>query len=196
MLHSVKTVGLQAEPLSQADFDTLARSYKASAFRMEMLPQYLVDQLNPRYNAFLSGDPVPPPNKSSEDWVQLIRDAISKGKTMSRVHILPEKLTPYLKYEIEWGYTKNSAAGDDIRIVLPSRCDPTLQKALTQDFWLFDDTVVVLVDYDSQGSFKGLRRLPASDDASIYRDARRLSWERSIPLREFLSLWRQNLIYT
>lgn len=196
MFSPTNGLNVKTTDITSAEFDILARTYLKTAFRMEMLPQYLVDHLNPNFKAFLAGDPIPPPNPAGTRWSDMIREHVAAGRIMARVHILPDKLTPYLKYEIEWGYTKNAVAGDDIRIMLPDRCDQELRRVLTQDFWIFDDELVVLVDYDPQGRFKGLRQIGNGESIAIYQDAKRLSWERSIPLSEFLSLWRQNKIYS
>jgi hypothetical protein len=137
--------------LSSVEFQRLFSSYKSSAFRLETLQTYAVSYEDKPFQDFLAG------KKRYTDsehigWVNLIRANIMAGKTMSRVHLIQEPLTDYLKFEILWPYRDNVDAGDDIRLVVLKQGEwPTnLPK---KDFWLFDESLVADMKYDEKYGF-------------------------------------------
>lgn len=71
---------------------------------------------------------------------------------MSRVHIVQEPLSDYVRFELLWPYVDSSQAGEDIRILsVPSDSWP---KCLPhEDFWLFDSRLAAIMRYDDEGRF-------------------------------------------
>lgn len=112
---------------------------------------------------------------------------------MSRVHILRTPLTPYLRYECEWGYLPNSDAGEIISILeLEANAIPL--GLVDHDFWLLDDQHVVRMHYDddgrlSHGEVADVEKLP------VYRRARDTAMALAQPFRlwwqEHPEEWRQ-----
>jgi hypothetical protein len=70
---------------------------------------------------------------------------------VERVHVVTPPLSDYLRYEMEWGYDFNIVAGEDVRII-ETRDPSELPFAAHEDFWLFDDTHVVLMRYEEDGT--------------------------------------------
>jgi hypothetical protein len=98
------------------------------------------------------------------------------------VHVVRLPLTDYLRYELGT-YAENQAAGEDVRIAVVN--DHPELADLDRDFWLLDDELALLMDYDHDGRF--LRMEPIRD-AVVLRDCRRkrdLAVARSVPLDEF-----------
>lgn len=176
--------------LQPSELSTLFKTFSRSAFRLETLPQYLVDSERDSFAAYLAGQALPSPRTGGlKDWDDLIRKNLADGKSMSRIHILPEKLTPYLRYEIEWGYFFSATAGEDIRLILPNAPGHVRSQA-KEDFWLFDDEVAVFMVYDQEGRFiRGERELDA-DSVRECRRIRDLLLPYSIPLREYVAQLR------
>ncbi len=58
---------------------------------------------------------------------------------------MAEPLTAYMRYELTWSYPPNVAAGEDIRIAPLSPMMPG------RDFWLFDSSALLWLDYDGAG---------------------------------------------
>jgi hypothetical protein len=52
--------------------------------------------------------------------------------------VLTSPLSEYLRYECEWGYLPNAAAGEDIRI-LDLAEKPRPDGLISEDFWLMDN---------------------------------------------------------
>jgi hypothetical protein len=81
------------------------RDWRSTSFRLESLGQYTVEAEREELEAFLRGDPLPPPNPPEfEEWFQRLHQERAEGRIRSRVHVIAGALTPYLRYEIEWGY--------------------------------------------------------------------------------------------
>src|SRR5260221_3505839 len=117
-----------------------AFDFDHTAFRWEAHQSYEDEAIL----AFLAGEPKPPmPGK--ERWCARVRAACAAGKVMSRVHGVHEPLTDYMRYELTWSYPPNVAAGEDIRIMPMSAALPG------RDFWLFDSSTLLWLDYDVAG---------------------------------------------
>lgn len=160
-----------------------AFGFRESAFRLELFDRYDVTQEAEPFRRFLAGQHVDPSWR--EPWAGLVREETQAGKRMSRVHVVTEPLSDYLRFEITCGYPPNVAAGEDIRIlrlndhpriVLPDR-----------DFWLFDDNRVAEMDYDQNGGFHGGYSITDPSVVMRYRRARDLAMQLSVPLADYLS---------
>ena len=126
--------------------------FQRSAYRLETLQYYQADNEAGPLRAFIAGQPRPElPGK--DRWVSRIRDARTAGKTMSRVRVVAEPLSDYLRYELSWSYPANVAAGEDIRIMGQDAAE--MLGLPEQDHWLFDSEVLVWFHYSSAGRLVG-----------------------------------------
>ncbi len=172
-----------------AEFDQLFDGFEHYAFRLETLPVYRVDEEAHFLDSYLSGDPLPPDGHGQE-WAEFVRNCEANSKYVERVHLLPPVLTPYLRYEIEWGYTYGAAAGERIFLLLPDAPAEVLEVA-TEDFWLFDGDEGVRMLYESDGQFVGVEKIP-EPDLERARQVRELVLQASIPLRTYLAGFRSS----
>jgi len=179
--------------LSGEEFMAMFHSFKESAFRLETLSQYLVDQFDKDYEDFLRGEPLA--SNKNDDWCNLIASSVAEGKSFSRVHILPQELSSYLRFEIEWGYVYNVAAGSDIRLLEWQNVTDEIRSIATKDFWLFDNTTVVLMDYSArEGRYEGARVIEPGVSVEKYNHIRQLTWGLATDFRAFLSKYRRGEI--
>lgn len=165
------------------EFGQLFATFQKTAFRLETLPQYLVDEEVDAFDAYLHGGARPTDLNSG--WINLVTEAASAGKSISRVHAMGEVLTPYLRFELQWFYPYNLQAGEEIRIFQAADPKAAFSDLPYCDFWLFDDSTVVRMDYDDEGRF--LRPVDVSDGLERYRQARDIAVRSSQPLEDFLS---------
>jgi hypothetical protein len=158
-------MGRRIETLGE-EFTRLFHEFEHTAFRLETLQVYAVDYETEPVRQFLAGTPMPD-DRSKGEWCELIRDATAAGKRMSRVHVVVEPLTDYLRYELGWSYPPNVDAGEDIRIipVQPGGWPTGLPEQY--DFWLFDSRDLWVMAYDDQGGF--LYAEQVDDPAEIVR---------------------------
>lgn len=169
------------------DLIKLFEDFSGTAFRLETLGKYTVEGEQEDFRRFLSGDPLPPtPN---EQWCRRIREAAAQGKDYQRIRLLPDPLTPYMKFEIDWCYLYSAEAGEKISVLLPE-APADLRAEAIQDFWMFDDEQVVLLHYDDEGRFSGAEQVDAGK-VPAYRALRDRLSEHAIPLREYLARIRR-----
>lgn len=142
------------------------------------MSSYGVDSEREEYETFLTTGNL---NISDDDpWLMRVRHFRQTGRWIGRVHVIRRPLTDYLRYEFAV-YRHTVEAGEDVRIL-----DLTGQPDLglpAQDFWLFDDTAIVRMDYDPDGT--QLRRELLEDaDPAIYVAWKRLALKHAMPFTE------------
>ncbi|MFF2039503.1 DUF6879 family protein [Kitasatospora sp. NPDC058170] len=143
--------------------------FETEAFRLETLDDYSQSGGVEAYHAFLACEPQPEAYKSS-GWLDTVRISTQSGKRMYRVHILSRPLTPYLGFELGWGYQRNAEAGEEFFILDVTGQDNPIPNA--PDFWMFDNHTIGVMNYDAHGKYLGADfvapdRLP---EFSQYRD--------------------------
>ncbi|MGW9348035.1 DUF6879 family protein [Nocardiopsis flavescens] len=126
-------------------------AFRDYAFRLETLPVYGVASEDDEFRRFLAGEPRPDAELADSPWLHRVRRFTASGRRVERVHVVTPPLSDYLRYEMEWGYDFNIVAGEDVRI-LETDAPAELPFAVHQDFWLFDDTHVVLMRYEDDGT--------------------------------------------
>jgi hypothetical protein len=172
--------------IGSEELAALFADFQRTAFRLETLPQYRVEGEEEAFRLFLAGASIPDAMKDRE-WLRNIRHTTASGKTWRRVHAISGPLTPYLRFEMEWGYVYSQDAGEDIRI-LHEEDDPNrhFEGLPFEDFWLFDDRLVVRMCYDAEGRYLGAAE-PIDDTAAVegYRATRDAAWARAVPFDRY-----------
>ncbi|MFF6887674.1 DUF6879 family protein [Streptomyces sp. NPDC012421] len=158
--------------------------FSREAFRLETLDDYSHSGNVDAYRRFLDGEPMP--DDYNADWLDEVGAWTRSGRRVYRVHILSRPLTPYLRFELGWGYVTNATAGEEFFVLdVTDRINP-LQN--TGDFWLFDSTTAVSMCYTDDGGFAGAEVLPDADGAEYvaYRDK---ALEHAVP---FVDWWAKH----
>lgn len=173
----------QFESLSDPDFESLFRDFEHSAFRLETLQKYNVEYECQPLQDFMAGrDRYTHPTQQS--WVAGIRANLAAGKSMSRVHVIEEPLSDYVRFEIAWPYQDSVAAGEEVR-VLPVQSGSWPDDLPQFDFWLFDSTIAWRMDYEVDGSFARAWVVDDPDQVEELDRYRRIAIAASIPLSEY-----------
>lgn len=159
------------------------RHFTSDLFRLETLPHYDVSGDGDDLAAYLAGEPGPDMARKGP-WLDVIRGEVARGLHTYRVHVVTSPLTPYLRFEFEWGYVHNQAAGEHIRI-LDLTEQPAPEGLALEDFWLIagqdgEADRVAQMAYDDAGRFLGAEEAPAAD-VDRYRQARAAVWTAAIP---------------
>lgn len=123
------------------------------AFRYEGQPAYAVAADGGEFGRYLAGE-AEPDDAVWGPWADRLRGERARGITRSRVHALIRPLTPYLRYECEWGYRVNVDEGEDVR-VLDLTGWATRPQLPARDFWLIDDQHVIDMHYAEDYTFTG-----------------------------------------
>lgn len=131
---------------------------------MESRPEYAISYERTVYEMFLSGGPTPPPTEIDwwRPWLDWVRDLAGEGRSLQRVRIVDTPLTAYQRFSA-WGGRWNTEAGEKI-VYLPRAAAHILDIPTSADWWLFDDTTLVLLKFGSDGSMIGqeLERDPST----------------------------------
>jgi hypothetical protein len=166
--------------LTGAAWDRQWEDFRRSAWRLETLPVYKVGPEEGDVERFLATGEVSD-EREPGDWYDKIRRWRVEGRMIGRVHTITPPLGDYLRYEFAC-YPQNVEAGEDVRILDYSRtANPGLP---AQDFWLFDDEIVVLMHYAGDGTQLGRERLVDVDPAPYLR-YKELAVEHSIPFTRY-----------
>lgn len=146
---------------------TFFDSFDREAFRFETLPAYNVASEQAEYDEFRTTGTL---QMSADDpWLIRVRHFRQSGRWIGRVHVITRPLTDYLRYEFAI-YRHTVQAGEDVRILdLTDQPNPGLP---TIDFWLFDESAVVRMDYDADGTQVGRELLEPADSAPF------VAWKR------------------
>ena len=157
-------------------------AFQRTAFRLETYPIYDVVSEREEYEHFLYSGSLCIPD--DDPWITRVRHFRATGRWIGRVHTLRRPLTDYLRYEFAV-YRYTVAAGEDVRILdVTNQPDPGLP---SEDFWLFDDTSIVRMDYDGQGK-QLARELLEDTDPAPYVQWQRIALAHALPYVEYVTL--------
>jgi hypothetical protein len=132
----------------------------------------------------LNGEPEPD-RAAKAGWLDRIRADTAAGRTWRRLRVVEPPLTDYVRYSCEWGYTDNTAAGEQVRVIDLSEA-PTGAEVLVRlgDFYLLDDVQVAVMCYGPSGAFAGAE-VVGEPLAGIYRAAARAAWAIAEPFDQW-----------
>jgi hypothetical protein len=161
-----------------------------SAFRLECLDVYDVESDQDNVRQYLAGNKGPS-WADGDDWMDYLIAEKQQGIRRYRVHVLASPIGPYLRYECEWGYAYTTAAGEEV-YVLDTTETPRPVGLPSEEFWLYDDRHVVIMDYDDHGRFVTARALPESE-TERYRHYRDLAMSAAVPFVDWWARHPENL---
>lgn len=150
-------------------------TFQHSAFRLEGLPVYRVDEEKCAFDHFLATGEALAVNA---EWATLVATNIAAGKKMERLRLFSRQLTDYERFETQ-AYN-GPTAGEVIRTA--TRED--YEKPYRYDFWMFDEQWIAQMVYEDDGSFVNmLIREATSEDISHY-DYWRNQFEAAKPIKK------------
>jgi uncharacterized protein DUF6879 len=165
------------------EWAALFSSFTDSAFRLETLQAYDVPAERDTFRRFAAGDSGSRPDM--QDWCALIGESVDAGRSMSRVHVITEPLTTYIRYELG-AYAPGSAAGEQILIV-PVRDGRWPARIPHADFWLFDDSLLLSLGYNQAGQLTGGILIGSGEPLDDARRARDEAVRLSVPYADYLA---------
>lgn len=171
------------ELISSAKRNQLFESFERDAFHLELRDDYSVPNEDGPFESWLRGDPVD--YAYLEPWLQLIQQATREGRTVRRVRVVTEPHTPYILWE-HATTTLNEEAGEDIRW-LPRHLLP---EGMTfpfngNDWWLFDDRLLAVGHFDSEGRVLGSEIIENPDAVGECVRLRDMLWNVAVPHAEY-----------
>lgn len=161
------------------NIDNPFETFEKSAFRLEGLSQYLVENEKVAFNHFTeTGES---PDFFDSEWSELVKRNTQAGKTMYRLRLLSDELSEYEKFETKI-YTGPSV-GEEIRANLRS----AYANSYRYDFWLFDNYWIAEVIYEKDGTFVKFDLRVATNDELKYAGYWQEVFDHSKQLTDFLN---------
>lgn len=154
--------------------------YRHSLFRMESLPEYAVTDDGDDFQRWMRGEREPTWSRINP-WLDMLRADTAAKKVNTRVRVLSEHLTDYEIYSCTWGYPFTTAAGEDVRVLRRGEHHPMARNGRYGDWWLIDDTEVVVMRYDDHGRFEGAEVVSNPLLVTAYRVLRNTAWAAAEP---------------
>lgn len=156
------------------------RSFAREAWRLETLPAYRVPQEEDEIRSFLAGERIDP-RTYADEYTDDLKRLRAQGKSKGRVHVVTRPLSDYLRFEFMY-YLPHARAGEDIRIMdVTDRENPL---AGAPDFWMFDRSEVVLMNYESDGT--QIDREVFEGDVSVFLEYQEIAISGSVPFEEYV----------
>jgi hypothetical protein len=118
-------------------------------------------------------------------WHRMLGELIARGVEVRRARIISEPVSKYIKFEHDVTDVVNIAGGEQVRW-LPRRQASDL--ALPgNDFWLFDDTVVLINHFNGDGGWapEPEERNDNPTVAKLCSSAFEAVWERAEPHQRY-----------
>jgi hypothetical protein len=168
--------------LTEPELGDLLDRAQDELFRLEVLDAYDVASDGGDFARYVAGEPGPDMARKGP-WLDRLRQDAARGLRNTRVHVVRSPLSDYLRYEMEWGYAPNAAAGEDIRVLdLAEASGPP--GLVDHDFWLMDDRLAVIMHYAGGGRFIGAS-LAAASELGRYQRAAKAAWQASVPFGRY-----------
>jgi len=139
-------------------FDLL-RSATRSAVHFESRDIYLPD--DPDWRDWREGRRFHPAERW-RSWFDLMKETTGRGVTVRRARVVSEPISEYIGFEYDVTADHNIAAGEQVRWL--SRRDAFDLLVPAVDYWVFDESTVVLNNFDGVGNWVGEER---HDDAAL-----------------------------
>jgi len=166
--------------ISEAAFDQLLTNFDREAIHLETRDAYGTAVELPHMAKWVVGEP--DDLRWLDGWCDTVRGHVTAGRSVRRARIVSEPLSDYQRWSHSIAHPM-VAAGEDIRWVprrlLSSVCVPG------NDYYLFDDRLVVFLHYT--GSGLAADRVTSTDpaDVALCRRAFEAVWTYAIAHRDY-----------
>jgi hypothetical protein len=168
------------DSITYEEFSALFTSFHREAIHLEMRDSYGTAEEIPHLRKWEAGEP--DDTEWLQPWFDLVSAGTRAGKVFRRACIVSEPISDYQKWA--WKDTHLFvAAGEDIRWVPRSRVSTVALPG--NDFWLFDDEVVVFLIFAGSGLVVDRRRTTDRGAIELCRTSFEEVWKLSIPHGEY-----------
>lgn len=150
------------------DIQDLFATYQTEAFRLEILPQYQLDNEWSNFQRYITDDHLSAPEGLRERLIA-IAEKTATGAQYLHARVIDTPIALYQRFQVLTQLIPAAALGADIRFIERENFLTLLHNEFggnfeAQDFWLFDKTHLVVVHHDEEGRFE---RFEAVTDPKI-----------------------------
>lgn len=161
------------------DFNELFHATQRTAVHLEMRDSYTRDKSFDDWQAGRYFDPA----DRWRSWYDLVRETTARGVEIRRARIVSEPVSQYIRFEHAVTDGLNIAAGEQVRW-LPRR-QATALALPGNDFWLFDNSTLLINHFAGDDSSRGAEILDDEDATELCGDAFETAWRHAIPHAEY-----------
>lgn len=165
---------------AEPTFEELLASCGRSAVHLEMRDGYSTS--DPAFLAWQTHGAIDPLDWYRA-WPPLVGDAVARGVLVRRLRVVSEPISEYVRFEHDITATLNVAAGEDVRW-LPRRKATTLCFP-GNDFWLFDDRVVMVNHFSGTGESSGHEVSHDEELIQLCASSFATTWDQAVPHKEY-----------
>ncbi|MFE2994879.1 DUF6879 family protein [Nocardia sp. NPDC059246] len=169
--------------ISDDEFDRLLTDFEQESIHLETRDAYGTVVELPHMAKWAAGEP--DDAEWLQDWCATLRDRAEARRSIRRARIVSEPLSDYQR----WSYSialPMINAGEDIRWI-PRRLVSSIAMP-GNDFYLFDDRLVVFLHYAGNGLSTGKTTSTDPDDIRLCGTAFEAVWTLAIPHRDYQPL--------
>jgi len=155
------------------EIEDLFTNYETEAFRLETLPIYRINGEWEMFQEYLHRNVIIQ-NEALLEYNDNAHKMINSGKRHIRARLIPNPITEYLIYETKVGYIPQLKLGFEFFFLEETM---NIKKEVLdgiQDFWIFDKSTVLKMNYALDGSF---------DSTEIIKD--KLLIEKYVKIRNY-----------
>jgi hypothetical protein len=166
--------------IGEAAFDRLLRTFERSCVHLETRDAYGTAVELPYMARWAAGEA--DDLSWLNDWCTTLRQHVAAGRIVRRARIVSEPLSDYQR----WSYSIAQPmveAGEDIRWV-PRRLVSSIGIP-GNDYYLFDDRLVVFLIYSGNGLNTAYETSTDSADIELCRTAFDAVWKVAVPHRDY-----------
>lgn len=167
-------------PVSDDEFSELLASFKREAVHLEMRDAYGTAVELPHMAQWQAGEP--DDLEWLQGWCAVLREHARAGRSVRRARIVSEPLSDYQRWSHSIAHPMVDA-GEDIRWVPRRMVSPVAVPG--NDFYLFDDRLVVFLLYAGNGLAAGMVSTADPAATGLCRSAFEAVWKLSIPHSDY-----------
>jgi hypothetical protein len=163
-------------PRDQANerWDKLWQAMNQEWFKVEVLQDYTGEDKGESLDAWTAGDKqqsIQLMHEWTPEWANECKKKVSRGVTLTRIHIVDYPLSDYLQWEIEVYKNRNIPLGKEV-VYLLDRSDIADVWLPAGDMMIFDQANVVIGNYDQTGYAVTQDFYDGTDDISRFLQLR------------------------
>jgi len=166
--------------LSYDEFNALFANVEREAVHLEMRDSYGTAIELPYMARWAAGEP--DDLEWLREWCDDVRKGVASGRSYRRACVVSEPLSEYQRWSRSITHA-HLEVGEDIRWV-PRRLVSSIAFP-GNDFWMFDDRLVVFLIYTGTGQNSDFVPSAEAADIQLCRSSFEAVWKLAIPHREY-----------
>jgi hypothetical protein len=117
-----------------------------------------------------------------QSWLDMLREATTKGRRFARVRLVSLPLTDYSRFGV-WCAQFTNGAGEDIRYLVRGLAE--VAGLPDHDYWLFDSRLLVRMHFDDTNAFLGGEIIEDVTEVVKHNYWRDAAWHHAVRRDDF-----------